>query len=232
MGHFCVVECDVVIGDGCTLGHHVILRAGTILGDGCRVDDHAVVGKKPMKAAASVTTDEGELPPARVGPECIIGTGAVVYRGAVLGGRVLVADLATVREHVTIGERTIIGRGAAIENRSTVGARCKLETNAYITAFSTVGDDVFVAPCAATSNDNYMGRTEKRFDALGGPIVERGARIGTNATLLPGCRLGPDAVVGAGAVATRDVPSGKVVAGVPARVLKDVPEEELLKNQR
>ncbi|WP_171253078.1 acyltransferase, partial [Acinetobacter baumannii] len=85
-----------------------------------------------------------------------------------------------------IGTQTIIGRGVAVENECEIGERCKIETNAYITAFSTIGDDVFIAPGVVTSNDNYMGRTEKRFSEFRGCIVENGGRVGANATLLPG----------------------------------------------
>jgi len=97
----------------------------------------------------------------------------------------MIADLATVREAVTIGEQTIVGRGVAIENRCTIGKRCKLETDAYITAYSELEDDVFVAPMVATSNDNYMARGSERFKHFKGVTVRRGGRIGVNATVLP-----------------------------------------------
>ncbi|MBD3402254.1 N-acetyltransferase, partial [candidate division GN15 bacterium] len=83
----------------------------------------------------------------------------------------------------------------------------------------------------ATSNDNYIGRTEERFKHFKGVIMRRGARIGVNATILPGLTIGPDALVAAGALVTKDVPGGKIVAGIPAKVFRDVPEEQLLDNQ-
>ena len=228
LGHFCVIGADVQIGEGCRLGHHVVLHAGTSLAAGVRVDDGAVIGKQPMRAARSATTRAEPLPPAEIGEDSLVGTGAVLYAGCRIGQRVLVADYATVRERVEVGDETIVGRGVAIENDCTVGARCKLETNAYITALSTVEDDVFVAPGALTSNDNFMGRTEERKAHFGGPTIRRGARLGVGAVILPGKEIASEAVVAAGAVLTHDADPGQVHIGAPARPVRPVPPEQLL----
>ncbi len=231
IGNLAVIGKNVVIGAGCVIGHHVVIHDDTVLGDNIRVDDQTVIGKEPMRAANSATTSDQKLPPCRIGNDCIIGTGTVIYRGSDLGLRVMVADLATVRENVTIGDFTIVGRGAAIENFCTIGRYCKLETNVYITAYSELADRVFVAPCVATSNDNYVGRTEKRFDNYKGVIAEKGARIGVNATILPGKRIGADSLVAAGALVTKDAPPKRIFARTPARDFGPVPEEQLLENQ-
>jgi len=97
-----------------------------------------------------------------------------------------------------------------------------------VTAYSTLEDDVFIAPCVATTNDNFMGRTEKRHELRKGPTIRRGARVGGAAVLLPGIEVGEEAFVGAGAVVTRDVPARAVVVGNPAREIRDVPDDELL----
>jgi hypothetical protein len=142
-----------------------------------------------------------------------------------------VADLATVREEVTVGAFTIIGRGVAVENQCTIGRYCKLETNAYLTAYSTLEDRVFVAPGVLTSNDNYLGRTEERFDHFEGVTVRRGGRLGVGAVILPGKTVEPDAVVAAGAVLTRDADAETIVAGIPARPFRNVPDAQLLDRQ-
>ena len=97
-----------------------------------------------------------------------------------------------------------------------------------MTAYSTLEDDVFIAPCVVMTNDNFMGRTEKRKALMRGPLIRRGARIGGGAVLLPGVEIGEEAFVGAGAVVTRDVPAQTVVVGSPARYLRNVAPEELL----
>jgi acetyltransferase-like isoleucine patch superfamily enzyme len=115
-----------------------------------------------------------------------------------------------------------------VENDTTIGAHTRIQTNAYITAYCTLEEHVFIAPCVVTTNDNFMGRTERRHALIKGAVIRRGARVGGVATRLPGVEIGPEAFVGAGAVVVRDVAAGKIVVGVPARVLRNVPADELL----
>jgi acetyltransferase-like isoleucine patch superfamily enzyme len=230
-GEHCVVGPGVRIGTRCRIGHHVVIHEGTVIGNDVRVDDHASLGKSPMKAANSATTSEQALPPLEVGDVCIVGTGVVLYRGARIDGKVLMADLCTVRENVSIGRGTIVGRGVTVENFCTVGRYCKLESECYITAYSTLEDRVFVAPGVVTSNDNFVGRTAERFKHFKGVTVRKGGRIGAGTVLLPGVTVGADALVAAGSVVTRDVPPRAIVLGAPAKVWRDVPVEQLLENQ-
>ncbi|HWG57238.1 MAG TPA: acyltransferase, partial [Gaiellaceae bacterium] len=130
-----------------------------------------------------------------------------------------------------IGDDVVVGRGSLVENDTTIGARTKIQAEAYVTAYSTVEEDVFIAPCVVTTNDNFMGRTEKRLALMKGPTIRRGARVGGGAILCPGIEVGEEAFVGAGSVVTKDVPPRKLVVGNPARVLRDVPDDELLENQ-
>jgi UDP-3-O-[3-hydroxymyristoyl] glucosamine N-acyltransferase len=222
---------EVFIGNNCRIGSQVVIHAGTQVGDKVRIDDQAVIGKLPMKAKLSATTSEKVLPPTVMGPECIIGTGVVIYAGANLGRGILVADLVTIREDVSIGDFTIVGRGVAIENLCKIGSYCKLETNCYITAYSTLEDRVFISPGVITSNDNFVGRTQERFKYFKGVTVRKGGRIGANSTILPGKVVAEDALVAAGSVVTKDAAARKIMKGNPAKEWREVPPEQLLENQ-
>ena len=230
-GENVVIEEGVRIGDNVRIGHNVVIHRDTVIGNNVRIDDNVVIGKLPMKAKASAITQEKQLPPTRIGNGVLIGTFVVIYRGAVIGDNVLIADLASVREDVEIGAYTIIGRGVTVENKVKIGKRCKIETEAYITALSEIGDYCFIAPEVTFTNDNFMGRTEERFKYFKGVTMKRGARVGANATVLPGITIYEDGMVAAGSVVTRDVPARKIVLGAPAKVWRDVPEEQLLENQ-
>jgi acetyltransferase-like isoleucine patch superfamily enzyme len=202
---------------------------GTVLGDGVRVLEYAVVGKQPTLGPSSTAKRE-PLPPAEIGAETVVSTGAVVFAGSTIGERCIVGDQSCIRERVQLGENCILGRGSLIENDTTVGAGTRIQAGAYITAYSTLEEDVFIAPCVVTTNDNYMGRTERRRTEMRGPTIRRSARIGGGAILCPGVEIGIEAFIGAGAVVTKDVPPRTLVVGNPARVLRDVAAEELREN--
>jgi acetyltransferase-like isoleucine patch superfamily enzyme len=210
-----------------TIAPTAVVYDGTQLGKGVAIGDHAVVGKPPTLGRRS-TASSGELPPLEVGARTAVLAGAVVFAGSRLGSDVIVGDQACVRERCEIGDDVVVGRGAFVENDVVVGPRTKIQANAYVTAYSLLEEDVFLAPCVVTTNDNFMGRTELRHELRRGPTIRRGARIGGGAVLLPGIEIGEEALVGAGAVVLADVPPCAVVVGNPARQIRDVPADELL----
>ncbi len=204
--------------------------AGTVLGEGVKVLVGAVVGKQPTLSPRSTARRE-PLAPTAIGDGSVVSTGAIVFAGTRVGARVILGDQSCVRERVVIADDVVVGRGSLVENDTTIGARTKIQADAYVTAYSTVEEDVFIAPCVVTTNDDFMGRTEKRHELVRGPTIRRGARIGGGAILCPGVEVGEEAFVGAGAVVTKDVEPRALVVGNPARKLRDVPDEELLERQ-
>jgi UDP-2-acetamido-3-amino-2,3-dideoxy-glucuronate N-acetyltransferase len=225
-----VIHPGATIGAGVTFGENVVVHAGARIGDGVIVQDNAIVGKQPSLAPTSAAAGKqtGELV---VEAGARICAAAIVFAGAHIGEGTIVGDQAYVRERSTIGPGTVIGRGTAIDNDVTVGARVRIQTMVYITAFSVIEDDVFVGPCAMTTNDDTMMRHDASY-ALRGATLRRACRIGGGAVLIPGIEVGEEAFVAAGTVVTNDVPARAVIMGVPGRRVRDVPEEDLLERWR
>lgn len=220
----------VVLGADVDIGVNVVIHAGSIIGDGVVIQDNVVIGKQPRLGSRS-TAKRVDLPPCEIGAGAAICSGALVYAGTTIGPKSIIGDIASVRERCTLGEGVVVGRGVCVENDVAIGAFTKIQSNSYITAYSELEDHVFIAPCVTTTNDNFMGRTEARHSQIKGAIIRRGARIGGGVVLLPGIEIGEEAFVAAGALVTKDVPSRKLVAGMPARVWRDVPDDELLDAQ-
>ena len=231
LGKFVVVEDNVVIGENCIIGNNVVIHADSVIGNNVRIDDNTVIGKLPMRSVNSIFKDEDNLEGCKIGDGCLIGAGVIIYVGCKIGDNTLVADLATIRENVSIGSKTIIGRGTAVENFCTVGSFCKLETNVYLTAYSQVEDNVFIAPGVVTSNDNFAARSKERYKHFKGVTIKKGGRVGAQATILPGKIINEDGFVAAGSVVTKDVKCKEIVVGNPAKFIREVPDDQLLKNQ-
>jgi acetyltransferase-like isoleucine patch superfamily enzyme len=223
-----IVEDPALLGDDVEIGPNVVVYRGTRLGEGVRVGAGSVLGQVPTSAKSSTLQVPLSLPGLVVGPGTTVGVGAVLYAGSSIGRDCFIADGGQVRERCKVGERVIVGHSVTVENDCIVGDRTRIQTGAYITAHSVLEEDVFIAPMVTTTNDNYMGRTEARFSSIRGVTARRGARIGGNAIILPGVTVGVESVVAAGAVVTKNVPPYATVMGVPARVVGEVPKEQLL----
>jgi UDP-2-acetamido-3-amino-2,3-dideoxy-glucuronate N-acetyltransferase len=220
---------DVSIGDGVVFGANVVVHDGVSIGDGCVLEDQAVLGKRPRLARrSSAHGDVGRLVLAGAVTVC---AGAVVLAGAAVAEGAILGDQSFVRERATIGPEAIVGRASAVDNDVRVGARVRVQTGAYLSALTIVEDDVFIGPGVFTTNDHTMARHGSAH-ALEGAKLRRACRIGGGAVLTPGVEVGEEAFVAAGAIVTRDVPPGAVVMGAPARVVGEVPAEDLLERWR
>jgi acetyltransferase-like isoleucine patch superfamily enzyme len=131
----------------------------------------------------------------------------------------------------TIGAESRIGAFVEIQKNATIGARCKISSHSFICEGVAIEDEVFVGHGVMFTNDrlpratNPDGSPQSEADWKVEPtVVRRRASIGSNVTIVAGVTIGYEALVGAGAVVTRDVPDFAIVAGVPARVIGDTRE--------
>jgi acetyltransferase-like isoleucine patch superfamily enzyme len=220
----------VQLGEGVRLGAHVVIHPGTVVGDGCEIQDGAILGKPPKLARHSAAAGRA-VDPLELGPGAVVCARAIVFAGARIGARAILGDQSYVRERAVVGAGSLIGRGTAVDNDVVIGERARIQTDVYVTAFSVIEDDVFVGPGACTTNDDTMSRHGPEY-ALRGATLRRACRVGGGTVLCPGVEVGEEAFVAAGAVVTRDVPSRAVVMGVPARVVREVGDADLLERWR
>lgn len=190
---------------------------GVELGIGTAVEAPCVLGKPPRGA------DPGA-------ERLLIGAGGTIrpfttiYGGTVIGARFQTGQGVSIREHNRIGDDVSIGTNAVLEAGNRIGDRVRIHTGCFL-ELVTVEDDVFIGPNVVFADDPHPP-CPRYEECIGGALVRRGARIGSNATVLPGVVIGREALVGAGSVVVHDVPDGAVVAGSPARIIKQVSELE------
>ena len=132
-----------------------------------------------------------------------------------IGEKTKVWQYSIIFPKATIGENCNICAHTLIENDVVIGNNVTVKSGVYVWDGITLEDNVFIGPCVAFTNDKKP-RSKQYPDAFPKTIVECGASIGANATILPGIRIGKNALVGAGAVVTKDVPENAIVIGNPA----------------
>lgn len=185
----------------------------------------------------------GELLPSDLAPGLLIGDKVEIGAGVLIGGHVVihagvrigpgarVGDHAQIREGAVIGAGSTVGSYVSVDPGVVIGERVSVQTRCYITGGTRIEDDVFVGPGVTLTNDNTMNRHGEEFE-FEGPLLRRACRVGGGATLCPGVEIGEEAFVAAGAVVTADVAPRSVVVGVPARVVREVPDSDLLQSWR
>lgn len=189
---------------------NVLLGAGTI------VEDFCIVGALPRGASA------GSLPTV-IGEESVLRSHTVIYAGNTIGRRFQTGNKVNIRESNRIGNDVSVGTLSVIEHHVEIADRVRIHTQVFIPEFSVLEEGCWIGPNVVLTNAKYPLSPGVK-ERLAGPVIRKGAKIGANATLLPGVIVGEYALVGAGAVVVRDVPPGAVVVGNPARIVRHLSE--------
>lgn len=193
-----------------------VVYPNTQLGRGADIGAFVVLGVPPRGHPA------GELA-LLIGPRATIRSHTVVYAGNVIGSGLQTGHGVLIRESNEIGDEVSIGSHSIVEHHVTIASGVRIHSNAFIPEFSVLETEAWIGPNVVFTNALYpLGRGVK--EGLRGPTIRARAKVGANATLLPGVVIGRGALVGAGAVVLDDVPDGAVVVGNPARVVRLVRE--------
>ncbi|MDD3826500.1 MAG: DapH/DapD/GlmU-related protein [Anaerolineae bacterium] len=193
-----------------------ILYPGVHLGEGATVGAFCEIGVPPRGHEA------GDLE-THIGRQAVIRSHTVIYASNDIGDGFQTGHGVLIREANSIGHRVSIGSHTVVEHHVRLADGVRIHSQAFIPEFSVIEEEAWIGPNVVFTNAIHP-RCPRVKDCLRGPIIRRGAKVGANATLLPGVEVGEMALVAAGAVVTRDVPAGAVVAGNPARVVKQVAE--------
>jgi len=149
----------------------------------------------------------------------VIRSHTVIYDGSIIGDDFHAGHGVLIREDNQIGSLVSIGSHSVIEHHVQIGDRVRIHSNAFIPELSVLEPECWIGPCVVVTNARYPNAPNTK-NKLEGVYIERRARIGAGAVLLPGVRIGQGALIGAGAVVTHDVPPLAVVFGNPARLAK------------
>ena len=193
---------------------------GVRLGHGAQIGPFVLIGVPPRGKR------EGELHTI-IGNDAFIRSHTVIYGGNRIGDRFQTGHGAMIREENDIGNDVSVGTGSVIEHHVVIGGGVRIHSHAFIPEFTILEPDCWIGPNVVLTNAKYP-RSPRAKVTLKGPVIRRSAKIGANATILPGIAIGEHSLVGAGSVVTKDVPAGVVVAGNPARIIKhlaDLPYE-------
>jgi acetyltransferase-like isoleucine patch superfamily enzyme len=188
------------------------------LPDDAEIDDFVILGKPPRGA------EPGQLALA-FGAGCVIRSHTVIYAGNQIGAQFQTGHHVMVREENTIGDHVSIGTQSVIEHHVTIHDGVRIHTQVFVPEFTILEAGCWLGPRVVITNALYPLSRGVKDRLVGAHIMPR-AKIGANATLLPGVTIGEDALVGAGTVVTKDVPPGAVVVGNPARVIGNVGDIE------
>jgi len=190
-----------------------VVHPGVLLGERVVIEDYCIIGT-PARGMQDV-------PETVVGDDAWIRAFTVIYAGNVIGARFQTGNKANLRESNRIGNDVSIGTLSVVEHHVSIGNDVRIHTQAFVPEYSILEDGCWVGPNAVLTNARFPLSADAK-SSLQGPVVERRAMIGANATILPGVRIGAGSLVGAGSVVTRDIPPGVIAAGSPATVRRAI----------
>lgn len=191
-----------------------IIYPGVVWGGDYTLEPFVIVGH-PAQGK-----DPGELV-TTIGAGALIRSHSIIYGGNRIGSRFQTGHGVLIREENEIGDNVSVGSGSIVEHHVRIGNGVRLHSHVFVPEFSILEDDCWLGPNVVLTNARYP-RSPHVKEQLRGPHIEQGAKIGANVTILPGVRIGRNALIGAGAVVTQDVPPGAVLVGNPARVINDI----------
>lgn len=200
---------NVIIEDNVYIDYDVIIRDNVHIKEGTFVGARSILGEYLMDFYADRVN---KVHPLVIGKNSLIRSETIIYGDTEIGDDFSTGHRVTIRENSKIGHHVRIGTLSDIQGSCTIGNYVSIHSNVFVAPESTIKDYVWIFPHAVLTNDHTPPS-----DNIEGVTVNEFASVAAGSVLLPGVDIGSDALVGAGAVVTKDVPSGKVFVGNPAK---------------
>ena len=214
LGHNCIIEDGVTIGSNSFIDSNTIIRSGVTLGDNAFVGANCIIGEYWMDF---ILDRQQHIHPLTIGKDALIRSGSILYAGSVIGDGFQTGHQVTIREKAQIGDHVSVGTLSDIQGNCQIGNYVRLHSNVHIGQLSVVDDFVWIFPYVVLTNDptppsnNFLGVHIHPF-----------AIVATGTVVMPGIEIGQDALIGAGAIVTKNVDSYAVAVGNPAKPISDV----------
>jgi acetyltransferase-like isoleucine patch superfamily enzyme len=195
------------------------------IGKNCMIMENVILGYPSNRIlnelrSKKLRIERYSFPGVKIGNNAVIRSNSTIYCDVNIGDNLRTGHNVMVREMTSVGDSVLIGTNTVIDGYTIIGNNVSIQGNVYMPTNTVVEDNVFLGPCSVLTNDKYPIRVKHE---LQGPIIRKGASIGANSTILPGVEIGEGAMVGAGALVTRDVSPWKLAIGAPVRIV-ELPE--------
>lgn len=217
---------NVTIKEGVIIGKNVIIEDDVYLDYGCIIRDNVHIKKGSFIGARSIIGEYlmdfykdkvNKVHSLVIGENALIRTENVIYGDTIIGDNFQSGHKVTIREGTKIGNNVRLGTLSDVQGDCEIGSYVSMHSNVHIGQKTKIKDYVWIFPYVVLTND-----PTPPSDELLGVTIESFAIISTGSVLLPGVNIHEDALVGAGAIVTKDVPKGMVVVGNPAKEICSV----------
>ena len=209
----CIIEDNVKIKNNTIVDYNVIIRSDVVIGDNSFVGANCIIGEYLLD---DIESAEPKVHPLVLGENALIRSDSIIYGDSIIGDYFQTGHRVTIREKTKIGNHVSVGTLSDIQGDCIIGDYVRMHSNVHIGQKALIEDFVWIFPYVVLTNDPTPPSNE-----LKGVILRSFSVVSTGSIILPGIEVAGDSLVAAGAVVTKNVNSGEVVGGNPAKVISN-----------
>jgi len=199
-----------------------------VLGKNCKIEKGVILGYNNLSRLREGYEDKDRT--VIIGDNVRIRSGSIIYAGTIIHDDAHIGHNVLLREFTSIGKNTSIGSGCVCEGYTSIGNDTRIQAQCHLTANMSIGDYVFMGALVSTMNDKKMRYLRPKIEDSPdiGPIIKDGVAIGSSVIILPQVKIDVGAIIGAGALVTKDVPRFYLYVGNPAKKVRHVQDCEVI----